>query len=165
MRNTKQAVMDRSRLSRFLNSPLSELRLEEPVLLSSGDTVQRAVDLMREGSRSCVLVGDGPDAVTGIFTERDVLLRCMDDGFDWEQPLSAVSTASPGTILDSATVAEAIATIQQHAYRTLPVVDGGRVVGLVRSGDLLTHIAEAFPEDVLNLPPHLHQVMEKEEGG
>jgi hypothetical protein len=45
------------------------------------------------------------------------------------------------------------------------VVEGGRVIGLVRLGDLLTHLAEAFPEDVLNLPPRPHQVMGKREGG
>jgi len=42
---------------------------------------------------------------------------------------------------------------------------GGRVIGLVRLGDLLSHLAEAFPEDVLNLPPRPHQVMGKQEGG
>ena len=68
-------------------------------------------------------------------------------------------------VVGMSTVAEAIATMQQHHYRTLPVVAGTRVVGLVRLGDLLTHLAEAYPEDVLNLPPRPHQVMERPEGG
>jgi CBS domain containing-hemolysin-like protein len=57
--------------------------------------------------------------------------------------------------------------MRKHHYRTLPVVHAGsdRIIGLVRIGDLLTHLAEAFPEDVLNLPPRPHQVMEKPEGG
>jgi CBS domain-containing protein len=160
----EQAVMDRSRLTRFLNSPLSELRLEEPVILPGTSPARRALELMREGSRSCVLTTSG-DGLAGIFTERDVLLKCMADGFDWDQPLDGLATRSPATISSGATVAEAIAALHQHGYRTFPVMDGQQVVGLVRTGDLLTHIAEAFPEDVLNLPPRLHQVMEKEEGG
>jgi CBS domain-containing protein len=104
--------------------------------------------------------------LTGIFTERDVLTKCMGEGFDWDQPLdAAVITRSPRTIPASRTVAEAIATMQQHHYRTLPVVDGKRVVGLIRMGDLMTHLAEAYPEDILNLPPRPHQVMERPEGG
>ncbi len=157
--------MDSSRLNRFINQRLADLPLESPATVSSSTSVAEALSLMREGSRSCVLAIDN-DRLEGIFTERDVLVRCMDDGFDWNQPLAAsVLTRPAESLRASATVAEAIALMQQHHYRTLPVVDGERVVGLVRVGDLLMHLAEAFPEDVLNLPPRPHQVMETEEGG
>ena len=90
---------------------------------------------MQQGSRSCVLaVDDG--RLQGIFTERDVLDRCMDTGFNWDQPIGdSVLTRPARTMRANGTVAEAIATMQQHHYRTLPVVDGDRVVGLVRVGD------------------------------
>jgi len=55
--------------------------------------------------------------------------------------------------------------MQQFHYRTLPVTRDGDVVGVARLGDLVTHLAEAYPEDVLNLPPRPNQVMEKQEGG
>lgn len=157
--------MDRSRLNRFIAQPLSELPLEEPVFVSPADPVRHALSLMREGSRSCVLAVEG-DRLAGILTERDILNRCMEDGYDWDQPLSnGVMTSSPRTIGLASSVGDAIATLQQQNYRTLPVTDGGRVVGLIRLGDILRHLAEAFPEDVLNLPPRPHQVMDKEEGG
>ncbi len=157
--------MDSSRLNRFVNQRLADLPLDQPVTVTSSTTVADALALMREGSRSCVLAVDG-GRLEGIFTERDVLDRCMDPAFDWQQPLgTSVLTRPARTIGSNGTVAEAIATMQQHHYRTLPVVDGDHVVGLVRVGDLLMHLAEAFPEDVLNLPPRPHQVMETEEGG
>ncbi len=106
------------------------------------------------------------DNLAGIFTERDVLMRCMGDDFNWDQALSdSVLTRNPRTISSDRTVAEAVATMQQHHYRTLPVTEAGRIVGLIRLGDLITHLAEAYPEDVLNLPPRPHQVMERPEGG
>jgi CBS domain-containing protein len=157
--------MDSSRLNRFINQRLADLPLDQPTTVPSATPVAEALSLMRQGSRSCVLAIDN-GRLEGIFTERDVLNRCMDDGFDWNQPLAAsVLTRPAETIPASGTVAEAIALMQQHHYRTLPVVDGDRVVGLIRVGDLLRHLAEAFPEDVLNLPPRPHQVMETEEGG
>ncbi len=157
--------MDRSRLSRFVNQQLKELPLEEPVLVTPSTPVRDAVALMQEGSRSCVVAVEG-DRLAGIFTERDVLTRCMIEDFDWAQPLNAgMLTTAPQTIAPTRTVAEAVATMQQHHYRTLPVVAGGRILGLLRLGDLLTHLAEAYPEDVLNLPPRPHQVMERPEGG
>jgi len=158
--------MDRSRLNRFLSQQLDELQLEKPVFVAPTDPVRKALSLMHEGSRSCVLATEA-GSLTGIFTERDVLTRCMEEGFNWEQPLDqAVLTRQPRTVSAKATVADAIATMRQHHYRTLPVEGhDGRIIGLVRIGDLLTHLAEAFPEDVLNLPPRPHQVMEKPEGG
>lgn len=157
--------MDRTRLSRFVNQRLHDLPLEEPAVVSPFIPVRTAVATMQEGSRSCVLaVEDG--RLAGIFTERDVMTKCMDEGFDWDQPLNAtVMTREPRTIASNRTIAEAIMLMQQHHYRTLPVMTGGSVVGLVRLGDLLRHLAEEYPEDVLNLPPRPHQVMERPEGG
>jgi CBS domain-containing protein len=156
--------MDRTRLSRFINQPLSELQLDDPIVVPPAETVRSAVDRMHEGGGSCVLVVDG-GRLSGIFTERDVLKRCLDNGFDWDQPVGSLATKDPGSIAPTRSIAEAIATFQRSGYRTLPVVDGGAVVGLIRVGDVLRHIAEAFPEEVLNLPPRPHQVMERPEGG
>jgi len=157
--------MDRTRLSRFVNQRLHDLPLEEPAVVPPFTSVRTAVATMQEGSRSCVLaVEDGK--LQGIFTERDVLTKCMDDGFDWDQPLStSVLTPEPRTIASNRTIAEAMMLMQQHHYRTLPVMTNGSVVGLVRLGDLLRHLAEEYPEDVLNLPPRPRQVMERPEGG
>jgi signal-transduction protein with cAMP-binding, CBS, and nucleotidyltransferase domain len=157
--------MDRSRLSRFVNQRLNELPLEAPAVVSPFSSVRSAVAAMQEGSRSCVLAVEN-GKLAGIFTERDVLTRCMDEGFDWEQPLAdSVLTKDPSTIASDRTIAEAIMFMQQHHYRTLPVMEKGSVVGLVRLGDVLRHLAEEYPEDVLNLPPRPHQVMERPEGG
>jgi CBS domain-containing protein len=163
--------MDRSRLSRFINQRLQELPLEEPASVTSSTSVREALTIMQTGSRSCVVALDH-GRLEGIFTERDVLTKCMDEGFDWDQPLGgasatghAVMTREPQTIGASQSVADAIATMQQHHYRTLPVLSGDQLIGIVRLGDLLTHLAEAYPEDVLNLPPRPHQVMERPEGG
>lgn len=157
--------MDQARLNRFINQPLRELTLEAPAFVSPAQSVREAVALMQSGKTSCVLVMDG-GKLAGIFTERDVLVRCMADGFDWDQPLGAgVFTSNPRTISSESTRGEAIAVFQQHSYRTLPVVADGRVLGLFRVGDVLANLTEAFPEELLNLPPRPHQVMEKQEGG
>lgn len=157
--------MDHSRFNRFVNQPLRELPLTPPLFIESGTPVSRAIATMRDEGASCVLIGD-PQAVQGIFTERDVLTKCMGEGFDWAQPIdAAVATKAPRMISVDRTLAEALAAFQQHGHRTLPVVEAGRVLGLVRIGDVLTHLAEAFPEELLNLPPRPHQVMEKQEGG
>jgi CBS domain-containing protein len=157
--------MDRSRLGLFVSSPLAELPLGGPAFVSPSDSVGTAVALMQRDSQSCVLAMDEGQLV-GIFTERDVLTKCMVDGFDWDQPLNAgLLTSEPRTISSTQTVADAIAMMQRYGNRTLPVMDGGRVAGLIRLGDILGHLAEAYHKEVLNLPPRPEQVMEQREGG
>lgn len=158
--------MDRSRLQRFFNCPVGELALVNPPLVTPETPVRDAVAAMVEGAQSCVLaVNDGE--VVGIFTERDVLTKCMEQGFDWAQPLGNVLAGQPPlTILRTRPVGEAVALMRKHRYRTLPVVDESRkLVGLLRLQELLHHLAEEYPEEVLNIPPRPHQVMETREGG
>lgn len=120
---------------------------------------------MREGGHSCVLTVDG-GRLSGIFTERDVVSKCMREEFDWDQSIGTAGVLNePETIASDRSVADAIAVMHRGHYRTLPVMDGSRVVGIVRQADLLTGLVEAYPEDLLNLPPRPHQVMETREGG
>ncbi len=157
--------MDRSRLAKFIDQRVGELPLAEPVFLAPTASVRTAVQRMHRGARSCVLAMER-DKLVGIFTERDLLTRCMASDFDWDQPLDReLLTRAPLTVSAETTVGDAIALMQRYRYRTLPVLEGGAVVGLVRVGELLKHFAESFPEEVLNLPPRPHQVVAKREGG
>lgn len=157
--------MDRSRLAKFIDQRVGELPLAEPVFLPPTASVRTAVQRMHRGARSCVLAME-EEKLVGIFTERDVLTRCMAGDFDWDQPLAPdLLTRDPFVIASTTTVGDAIAIMQRSNYRTLPVVEDDAVVGLVRLGELLQHFAESFPEEVLNLPPRPHQVVARREGG
>ena len=63
------------------------------------------------------------------------------------------------------TMGEAIELMQTGRYRNVPVVDAaGQLAGLLRQPDILEYLAEAFPEELLNLPPRPHQRMKEPEG-
>jgi hypothetical protein len=50
-------------------------------------------------------------------------------------------------------------------FRHVPLIEAdGTLVGLLRQHDLLAYVAEAFPQEILNLPPRPHQKMEEPEG-
>ena len=97
---------------------------------------------MRESEVGALAVVEG-DRLVGILTERD-LLRAMADGCSPRvTEISRYMTPEPLTIEAGADVFEAAAMMVGHRVRHLPVMDGGRLAGLVSVRDLLSHDAWA----------------------
>ncbi len=116
-------------------------------------TVIDAVRKMNAERIGAVLVMDG-DQLAGIFTERDVLCRVVDEGRDpTTTNISEVMTSQPVVVRSSTTVEEAMAVVSEKRCRHLPVVDDSRLVGLVSSGDLthwVTRNQEYHIQDLVN---------------
>lgn len=157
-------ALDESRLEDFLRRPLTTLELADPTLVSPETRLGDVIATMRGRGDSCALVADG-ERLMGIITERDVLCRFLEPSVDWGQPVNTVMTADPETLDCEEPIGAAIRMINEQDFRTVPMTVNGSVRGLVRLADLLRHIAELFPEEVLNLPPRPDQRMEKPEGG
>lgn len=100
-------------------------------------TVRQAVQRMNEHGVGALLVLDA-DRPVGIFTERDVLRRVVDAGRDPDSTLVEDVMSSPVvTVRPETTVREAMEMVTKLRHRHLPVVEAGRVVGMVSIGDLL----------------------------
>ncbi|MEK9947207.1 MAG: CBS domain-containing protein [Alphaproteobacteria bacterium] len=105
------------------------------VALTGNDHVRDAARLMKHRRVGSVLVMDG-DALEGIFTERDMVYRVVAEGLDPDlTPLSQVMTANPDTIDAGATALDALRAMNERGYRHLPVMDEGRVIGVVSTRD------------------------------
>jgi CBS domain-containing protein len=103
--------------------------------------------------------------LAGIFTEHDALKRVIGTSVDLSRPIDEFMTAAPRTVDAGATLHQALRVMEEGPYRNLPLVDSsGNLVALLRQQDVLAYVAEAFPEEILNLPPRPHQLMEEQEG-
>jgi CBS domain-containing protein len=85
-----------------------------------------------------LIVMDG-EALVGIFTERDALNKVLGAGLDpASTKISEVMTKDPICIPPGTTVGEAMEVVTKRRFRHLPVVENGRVLAVISSGDL-TH--------------------------
>jgi CBS domain-containing protein len=114
---------------------LADLMVTDVLSVSPGTTIADAARRMiaREAG-AAVVVDDG--ALVGVISERD-LMRAIPDGSP-ETPVSdrmtrSVTTASPRT-----SVPEALAIMVEGRFRHLPVVEEGRVLGIVSMRDLMS---------------------------
>ncbi|MPZ23566.1 MAG: CBS domain-containing protein [Dehalococcoidia bacterium] len=137
----------------------------EAITVGSGETLRKTILLMQEAEGDCALICNDRRLV-GIITERDILNKVLGHNVTLDDPVDRFMTTNPGTLTADGTVQEALEMMERGGYRNIPLVDGeGCVAGVLRSQDILEYVAEAFPEEVLNLPPRPHQVMEEPEGG
>ena len=118
-------------LQRLLDDKTDRLETVAPTT-SVLDAVAR-MNARRIGS---VLVMDG-DRLVGIFTERDVLTRIVPRSLDpAKTPVSEVMTREVITVGPTTTVQQAMVIVTETRRRHLPVVQAGKVLGLVSIGDL-----------------------------
>jgi CBS domain-containing protein len=141
--------------TRLLREPTSVLPVRKPIVLSRFHTVTDAIRAMQSEHRGVVLVTDDGtmhSRVVGIFTERDVLFRVVDQGRNPATvPLSELMTAEPECLRDDQAIAEVLRMMSVGGFRHVPIVDAeGRPVYVVAVRDVVEFLVEAFPQEVLN---------------
>jgi len=98
-------------------------------------------DLLRrlaEHHIGALVVSPDGSTVTGIVSERDVVRRLVVTGTALlDQPVSQIMTARVRTCSLTDTVEELMVLMTQLRFRHVPVVDGGRLVGIVSIGDVV----------------------------
>src|SRR5271170_5502983 len=103
---------------------------------SSPATASEACRCMRDRRVGAVLVTEADRRLIGIFTGRDAIHRVLAEGKSAARTaLSAVMTRDPTTILPGKTAIQALRLMEDGRYRHLPIVDDGKVVGIVSRFD------------------------------
>ena len=114
------------------------------ILVPGSMTVREAAKLMKSKRYGAVLVTEGDDLL-GIFTERDAIFRVIAIGLDPETtPLVDVMTKEPKTITPDKTFGHAMLMMHEGGFRHVPVVEDGKLVGMVSSRNALDPDLEEF---------------------
>jgi CBS domain-containing protein len=120
----------------------------QPTTLPASSKVSDAAAVMADRDIGAVVITKGDTQVIGILTDRDIVVRGIAARRDpWTTLVAEIlsdedlATTSPDT-----PVHEVVAIMQSKAVRRLPVVEHGRLVGIVSLGDLAI---EADPQSVL----------------
>ncbi|WP_336210640.1 CBS domain-containing protein [Nonomuraea sp. LPB2021202275-12-8] len=121
--------------ARDLMSPGSEC-------IQAHETLDRAAQMMRDSG-----VGALPvcldDRVTGIITDRDIVVKCVATGHDPAQVRAGDLATGLVWVPADATVQEALTRMEEHQIKRLPVFDDERIVGMITEADLAKHLPDA----------------------
>jgi len=112
------------------------VRNQDPVTLPPSATVKEACQRMRDRRVGAILVADRDQRLLGIFTGRDAVHRVLAEGKSAARTMLAeVMTLDPNTISPGKIAIEALRLMEDGRYRHLPIVDNGKVVGIVSRFD------------------------------
>ena len=119
----------------------------DPVMVGPDDTLYTAAARMNERNCRRLPVLDGEGRLIGILTDRDLRLavnsplilreRWQDEMLLQHTSVDACMTPDPITVAPDAPLEEAVTLMLRHKISGLPVLEGGRLVGIVTVTDLL----------------------------
>jgi CBS domain-containing protein len=107
--------------------------------------------LTQHGIGCIVIVGDD-DKIVGIMSERDLMRAMGEAGPEvLKEPVSDFMTKTVITAGEADTIDKLMSEMTIHRFRYMPVVERGRLIGLVSIGDLVAiHVADAeFESDAM----------------
>jgi CBS domain-containing protein len=111
-------------------------------------SVSEACALMKAGNVGAIPVVEG-GRLCGIFTERDAVYRVLAQELEPHATrLDQVMTPTPQTITSDRPFGHALHLMFEGGFRHVPVVDGGKLVGMVSARDALGADLAQFRDDV-----------------
>lgn len=106
--------------------------------VSGTASVKEAVAILGDKNIGAVVVKNGDGTVSGIFSERDVVRRLKSEGpAVLDRLVSECMTKNPFTCTRETTLDELMGEMTKKRIRHMPVVEAGRLVGIVSIGDVV----------------------------
>jgi CBS domain-containing protein len=141
---------------------ISEVLARKPssavVTVTPETTIRQLLSILAEHNIGACLVCVG-DSLEGIVSERDVVRRLHADGpaVAVENTVGAIMTTEVTVCAPSDALEDILGVMTDRRIRHLPVVDGGRVVGIVSIGDLVKHRIDQLTFERDQLEGYVHQ--------
>lgn len=116
---------------------VKECMCNEVTCITPDSTVQECAKIMCNKHIGCIPVCDGSNQVVGLVTDRDIILRSVACDKDVKQtPISDIMSCKVCCCGPDMEIEEAEKLMGEQQIRRIPVVDNGKIVGILTLGDL-----------------------------
>ncbi len=125
-----------------------KLKGREVVTAAPDTPLLEIARLLSQHKIGCIVIAEDDGTVIGIVSERDIVQELARAGASvLSEPVAASMTKSVVNCRESDTMDELMGEMTAHRFRHMPVMDRGRLIGLVSIGDVVRmRIAEAEME-------------------
>jgi CBS domain-containing protein len=111
-------------------------------------TLSAAIAMLAEKRIGALLILGADRRVTGILSERDIVRALAERGAEaLGEPVSRTMTRNVSTCTEKETISSIMERMTQGKFRHVPVVEQGRLVGIVSIGDVVKHRVREMEQD------------------
>lgn len=136
------------------NEPVTHIMSTHLITVHHGDPISKVRQIIQEYGVHHVPVVSG-DQLVGIISHSDILRVSFGDAFNADQrsvdatldhtmTIEQLMHKKPATLTEQSTIREASELLSKGEYHSLPVVSGGKLVGMVTSTDLIRYLSQQF---------------------
>ena len=127
--------------------------------ISTRETLKSVFSILAEHKIGALVVCDDAMAVLGIVSERDLVRVIAEDGETvLNRPVEAVMTTTVVTCEENDTVHDVMEKMTAGRFRHMPVVEDGRLSGVLSIGDLVKQRIEDVEREAENIRSYIHSV-------
>ena len=107
------------------------------------ETLDRAAQMMRDMQVGSLPICGSDNRLTGILTDRDIVVKCVAMGKDPSRLTAAdLAQGRPLYVEADASEDEVITLMERNAIRRVPVIENHRLVGMISEADLAQHLSD-----------------------
>jgi CBS domain-containing protein len=115
---------------------VQEVMTANPEALSPEASIRQAASIMRDENIGVIPIIDEQGSLVGIITDRDIVVNAVALGHSSDTSVEECMTHDPAGVARDTTVEQAMLLMSQQQIRRLPVLENGRLIGIVSLGDL-----------------------------
>lgn len=120
-----------------------EIMTADPHTLREDQSLVEAAQIMRDHGVGAVPVLGADGSLSGIVTDRDIVTAGVAGGGDLSSTtVGSLAQGIVSTVAPDEDVNRIVDTMGGQQVKRLPVLDGGRLVGIISEADLARHVAE-----------------------
>jgi CBS domain-containing protein len=136
---------------------VKDVMTPNPQTLSVSATVREAAEAMRANDIGNVIATNDQGRIAGILTDRDIAVRVVAEGRDPRATrIDDIASHDLVALSPDDPIDRAVEAMRERALRRLPVVQDGKVVGIVSLGDLaLERDPDSALADISAAPPNV----------
>ncbi|ABL81209.1 MULTISPECIES: CBS domain-containing protein [unclassified Nocardioides] len=129
----------------------------EVITIGPDAGVRELIAKLAEHNVGALIVSSDGTSVDGIVSERDVVRHLHSDGTVINNTVQAIMTTVVQTCDQETQVDELMKTMTERRVRHVPVVEGGRLVGIISIGDVVKHRIDQLEFERDQLDSYVHQ--------
>jgi CBS domain-containing protein len=122
------------------------------------ETLDRAAQMMRDMQVGSLPICGSDNRLTGILTDRDIVVRCVAMGKDPSKMTAAdLAQGKPVYVDADASEDDVIKLMERNAIRRVPVIENHQLIGMISEADLAQHLSDKklahFVSTITKAPP------------